>query len=109
SSSLFTGQEEYLDKLRHHFNDLGNSMQRKLYLLHGPGGIGKTQICLKFKEEIEDEVSYIFWIDASSEATIISSFMAIARHTDICGKQSGLSVGQSLQAIQTMKEKWLMI
>jgi nucleoside-triphosphatase THEP1 len=27
---------------------------RKLFLLYGMGGIGKTQICLKFVEKISD-------------------------------------------------------
>ncbi len=50
SSIFFTGRDEYLQRLRDHFtSDIEG--QGKSFLLHGLGGIGKTQICLKFIEE----------------------------------------------------------
>ena len=53
-SIRFTGRTEVITKLkRHFFNDTNDSAQnRKFFLLHGMGGIGKTQICLKFVEEM---------------------------------------------------------
>ncbi|PFH48137.1 hypothetical protein AMATHDRAFT_6077 [Amanita thiersii Skay4041] len=108
-SSLFTGREEYLEKLRHHFENPGMSKKQRLYLLYGLGGIGKTQICLKFMEELEDVVPYTFWIDASSEDTIISSFKAIVKSTDILVGNSGSSAQQILQEIGKMKKAWFMI
>jgi len=52
-SGLFTGQKVYLEALKNHFGTRGNGGQqgRSYFLLHGMGGIGKTQICLKFLEE----------------------------------------------------------
>ena len=52
SSILFTGRDEDLQSLRDYFNS-NDKGQRKSLLLYGLGGIGKTQICLKF---IEDNV-----------------------------------------------------
>ena len=47
---MFTGRSANLQRLKDHF--ASNPMQtRKSFLLHGLGGIGKTQICLKFTEE----------------------------------------------------------
>jgi hypothetical protein len=55
SSSNFTGRREYLAKLRHYFSvEPGEPLRRKCFLLYGMGGIGKTQICLKFTEENSD-------------------------------------------------------
>ena len=53
SSALFTGREDILERLRDHFalRDEGERC-RKSFLLYGMGGIGKTQICLKFVEEM---------------------------------------------------------
>ncbi|KIJ90400.1 hypothetical protein K443DRAFT_30680, partial [Laccaria amethystina LaAM-08-1] len=34
------------------------------------GGIGKTQICLRFIEGMSDKFSHVFWIDASSSGSI---------------------------------------
>ena len=50
SSGLFTGRDAYLQKLREHFSHYPNN-DRKLFLLYGMGGMGKTQICLRFIEE----------------------------------------------------------
>ena len=53
SSPLFTGRDDYLQKLRDYFgSDIMD--KRKSFLLYGLGGIGKTQICLKFIEENAD-------------------------------------------------------
>ena len=53
SSSLFTGRDEYLQRLRAYFS-FGIGDERKSLLLYGLGGIGKSQICLRFIEENGD-------------------------------------------------------
>ena len=53
SSALFTGRDEYLQSLRDYFSSRTED-GRKSFLLHGLGGIGKTQICLRFIEENAD-------------------------------------------------------
>jgi hypothetical protein len=52
-SASFTGRDEYLQMLKLCFSS-SNEGKRKVFLLHGLGGIGKTQICLKFIEENAD-------------------------------------------------------
>ena len=56
SSPLFVGQKDVLEKLGKIFVHGADSisMLRHSCLLWGTGGIGKTQICLKFTEEISD-------------------------------------------------------
>ena len=53
SSALFTGREDYLQKLKDYFSS-STGDKRKSFLLQGLGGIGKSQICLKFIEENPD-------------------------------------------------------
>ena len=55
-SNRFTGRTEVIAKLKKHFSTHANdsAQRRKLFLLYGMGGIGKTQICLKFIEEMSD-------------------------------------------------------
>jgi Cdc6-like AAA superfamily ATPase len=55
-SNRFTGRTEVIAKLKSHFftNTIDSAQNRKFFLLYGMGGIGKTQICLKFVEEIYD-------------------------------------------------------
>ena len=47
---MFSGRDVYLKQLKDYFcsSPIG---KRKSFLLYGMGGIGKTQICLKFIEE----------------------------------------------------------
>jgi Holliday junction resolvasome RuvABC ATP-dependent DNA helicase subunit len=56
-SLIFTGREDVLDKLRKIFFHHANTrlISRHSCLLWGMGGIGKTQICLKFMEEMSDK------------------------------------------------------
>ena len=62
-SPRFTGQEKHLRRLHEYFVPL--SPHRKIFLLYGMGGVGKTQICLKFAEETSDRYvasgSYTSW------------------------------------------------
>ena len=54
SSRIFTGRQDVLDKLEMIFTQqvTNRQMSRRSCLLWGMGGIGKTQICLKFIEEM---------------------------------------------------------
>ena len=56
SSIRFTGRTNILAKLKGHFTAGSNDKlrRRKFFLLYGMGGIGKTQICLRFIEEMAD-------------------------------------------------------
>ena len=54
-SIWFTGRTEVIAKLkRHFFTSTNNAVQkRRFFLLYGVQGIGKTQICSKFVEEMD--------------------------------------------------------
>jgi hypothetical protein len=55
SSANFTGRRDYLTKLGNFFSaESDGPFRRKSFLLYGVGGIGKTQICLRFTEENSD-------------------------------------------------------
>lgn len=52
SSSHFTGREDYLETLASYFRPRARDdpLSRRELVLYGIGGVGKTQICLKFAE-----------------------------------------------------------
>ena len=108
SSSLFVGREDVLDKLRRIFIHHADSklMSRCSCLLWGTGGIGKTQICLKFIEEISGRLSYVFWVDASSEESITMSLRGISAAQASCLDDSVESVLKWMSGIQ---EEWLIV
>jgi len=47
----FIGQKDILDKMRSYFNS--ESMCQRIFVLHGLGGAGKSQLAFKFIEESE--------------------------------------------------------
>jgi Holliday junction resolvasome RuvABC ATP-dependent DNA helicase subunit len=51
-STRFVGQEKYLMGLRNFFAPENSLPAWNHFLLYGMGGVGKTQICLKFIEEL---------------------------------------------------------
>ena len=67
-------------------NRLGNvlvpapdhEMRRKVSILHGLGGIGKTQLALEFARKHREVFSAIFWLDGSSRNAIRLSIAGIA-------------------------------
>ena len=56
SSTRFTGRTDIIAKLKEHFTIPSDGLRtRKYFLLHGMGGIGKTQICLRFIDDMSDQ------------------------------------------------------
>ncbi|KAF8351764.1 P-loop containing nucleoside triphosphate hydrolase protein [Amanita rubescens] len=106
SSMMFTGRSAHLQRLKDHF--VSNGMEkRKSFLFHGLGGIGKTQICLKFIEENESLFSDIFWIDASSESAIDLRLRQIAQANN-APPEVVSSAAHTLKWI-SKKSNWLMV
>jgi hypothetical protein len=111
SSPLFVGRKDVLNKLQKIFIPCADSqlMLRRSCLLWGTGGIGKTQICLKFIEGMSGRLSHVFWVDASSVESITMSLRGI---TSIPAAQAfGLddSVESVLQWMSGIQEEWLIV
>lgn len=52
---------------------------RNVVIVHGLGGIGKTQLVVKFARKHQGWFSGIFWLDGSSEASLKQSFVSMAQ------------------------------
>ena len=114
-SLLFVGRDDVLDKLQKIFiHDDDDCAESKLILRHscllwGTGGTGKTQICLKFIEEISDRLSHVFWVDASSEESIIMSLRGISSISAIQASCLDGSIESVLQWMSSIQEEWLIV
>lgn len=51
----------------------------KIFVLHGTGGIGKTQTALEFAFRFQSNFSSIFWVNAVSRITATAGFNQIAQ------------------------------
>lgn len=70
----FTGRKGLLNKL----SAAIPNTKRNVVVLHGLGGIGKTEIALEYIYAHMKEYSSIFWITATTEESTISGFREIA-------------------------------
>jgi len=52
---------------------------RKVFVLYGLGGIGKTQLAIKFAKDHQKEFNSVFFLDGSSQDSLFKSFAAIFR------------------------------
>ena len=53
--------------------------KRKLVVLHGLGGIGKSQLAIEFAKKHRCDYTAVFWLNAKTEDTLKRSFAANAR------------------------------
>ncbi|KIJ95570.1 hypothetical protein K443DRAFT_40578, partial [Laccaria amethystina LaAM-08-1] len=109
-STRFTGRTEVITKLKSHFSNTNDPAEkRKFFLLHGMGGIGKTQICLKFIEEMSDFFASVFWIDASSVGTITQGLKGICNLPAAQSSRLDGSPESALHWIGLLKENYVMV
>jgi hypothetical protein len=70
--------------------------RRKIMLLHGLGGMGKTQLAVAFARRHQQKFSAILWLDGSSINQLEQSFVAVASR--IPQDELTADVVESLQA-----------
>ena len=74
----FVGREAEIDAMKTHLSFYDESSQRKVLVISGPGGIGKTQLAIKFAKECENEFSSIFWLSATDRVALRRSLSLMA-------------------------------
>ncbi|KAG9125347.1 hypothetical protein FRC07_007990 [Ceratobasidium sp. 392] len=100
----FTGRRSVLAQIEEYFlGDPGPKVQH-VFVLHGLGGSGKTQIALKFVEKHREAFWDVFYIDASSDKTISVDLRAIASV-----KGAGSTTDDALTWLASQDEKWLIV
>ncbi|KAJ7448129.1 hypothetical protein FB451DRAFT_766154 [Mycena latifolia] len=102
----FTGREDILQEMTQYFNTgIG---RRHIFLLHGLGGSGKSQIAFKFVEEshslLVSRFSDIYFIDSSSQKTIENDLVTVA-----LVKKAGKTFQDGLDWLSHQHREWLMV
>ncbi|KAJ7081483.1 hypothetical protein C8R44DRAFT_905261, partial [Mycena epipterygia] len=100
-SRIFHGRQTILQQIHQYF--VQPTGKQDIFLLHGLGGAGKTQIALKFISESISNFTNIFFIDSSSIETIETGLKDIAKT-----KTVGDSSQSALQYLRSKKEEWLL-
>lgn len=58
---------------------------RKIHILHGMGGIGKTQLAIAYARKHQKTCSAIVWVNGDSRDTVLQSLAAFSKHAGIRG------------------------
>jgi hypothetical protein len=87
---------------------------RSAVVLHGLGGIGKTQLALEYITRHKEKYTAVFWLNANDEDSLKSGFRDIAQHVleDQKGKPSARTLGSvdlngNLDQVVTAVKTWL--
>ena len=72
----FVGREEEITEMR---KTLSGDGSRRTVVLHGLGGIGKTQLTVAYAKRHKDNYSAIFWLNIKDEDSLKQSFAKVAR------------------------------
>ncbi|KAG6867037.1 hypothetical protein C0993_007350, partial [Termitomyces sp. T159_Od127] len=107
-SPLFTGRKNILLLLEKCFDPSQPSVKMEIQLhcvLYGLGGAGKTQIAQQFCHKSGNRFSFMYMIDASSEASIVKSLTVLAEKA----KLDKTTPAAALTWLCYQKEEWLVI
>ncbi|KAF8598126.1 hypothetical protein BDV93DRAFT_353241 [Ceratobasidium sp. AG-I] len=102
-SRTFTGREDVLERMRSYFFD-ASPTERRLFVLCGLGGAGKTQLALRFVDTHKNLFWDVFYIDATSHQTASAGLSALAKAAN-----AGTTHEEALAWLQSKKERWLMV
>ncbi|CAI7645854.1 unnamed protein product [Penicillium manginii] len=72
----FLGREAELDRLWQYLQPK-NAQSRKVAILHGLGGIGKTQLAIRFARDHKDDFTAIFWLNGKDRSTLLQSLSLV--------------------------------
>lgn len=78
-SPRFWGRENILTLIDDALSADSSNRSLRSFALHGMGGVGKTQIALKYANASREKFDCVFWISAENLVTIGQSFREIAK------------------------------
>lgn len=112
--SLFIGRNTELQTMEEVLQPKSRSLTRRVLILGGTGGIGKTQLCINYAKRHVNSYSSIFWLDASSMTSIKNSLRKLANRLlppDVVSKldDAGVCIRVSNWLSELDNHRWLLI
>ena len=74
-----------MKEIEHSLLLLNSEDERKIHVLHGLGGIGKTQLAIAYARKHKEIHSVILWLNGGSIDTLLQSLAAFATYAHIDG------------------------
>ncbi|CUA75392.1 Nephrocystin-3 [Homo sapiens] [Rhizoctonia solani] len=99
---VYTGRED--ENLQVITCITGSKNERRVCVIYGLGGAGKTQLVLSVVERTRDEWDHVIFVDASSNATVEGDLKSFA-----ASKNIGDTYEDSIRWLESCRERWLVI
>ncbi|KAL6712997.1 hypothetical protein ACLMJK_009393 [Lecanora helva] len=77
-----------MEQIEHSLLPLDQHNARKIYILHGLGDIGKTQLAIAYCRKYQKTYSAILWLNGNGKDTLLQSLAALATDARIDGIQA---------------------
>lgn len=77
-TSAFIGRKADLDLMKEQLMPGEASDRRKICIVHGLGGMGKTQLALEYARLHKVPYTSFFWLDGKTEESLIHSLLLVA-------------------------------
>ena len=110
-SGNFVDRDTEMKQIEHSLLPFTPRDGRKIHVLHGLGGIGKTQLAIAYCRKHQAIYSAILWLNGNSEDTLLQSLAAFATHAQFDGRpESAVKVaghGQEIVEKANAVLRWL--
>lgn len=107
-AELFVAREAELAEID---QALCSDGSRRVVVLHGLGGIGKTQLAVEYAKRHKENYSAIFWINIKDEDSLRQSFFKMAkhivRHHPSGIRLSSIDLGNDFEEVADAVRGWL--
>ena len=103
----FVAREEELAEIHRMLR--GDS--RRTVVLHGLGGVGKTQLAIAYAKRHKDNYSAVFWLNIKDEDSLRQSFVKAAkqilREHPSASRLSSMDINENLDEVIDAVKEWL--
>ncbi|KUO02181.1 FxSxx-COOH system tetratricopeptide repeat protein [Streptomyces resistomycificus] len=106
-NAAFTGRAEVLEDLRLRLEDSGTAT-----LLHGMGGVGKTQLATEYAHRYRGNYDVVWWIEAEFGDLALRQYSELAPHLGIEERDSISATADAVRnALRrgTTYDRWLLV
>jgi hypothetical protein len=104
----FIAREEELAEMH---KTLSGDGSRRIIVLHGLGGIGKTQLTIAYAKRHKDSYSAVLWLNIKDEDSLKQSFAKVAkrilREHPLASQLSSVDVNENLDEVIDAVKRWL--
>jgi len=118
----FVARTEELARIQNVLEHGGHGSGRRTAVVHGLGGIGKTQLAVEYAKRYRNMYSAVFWLNAKDEITLKQGFVKVAErilreHPSViyvANAVQGRDLDQAIEAVrrwldQPKNNRWLII